>query len=86
MVQSRQKNPNIALARGTTRLLPLPLFALSYMIAAVTGAAVARNQEFIFYVVVMVVLISVVLIKSNPPSAVVLIKVMPRVSLPHQPC
>lgn len=41
------------------KLLPVFLFNAAYMAAAVTGAIVQGNREFIFYIVVMVVLIGV---------------------------
>jgi uncharacterized membrane protein len=42
------------------RLLPLIAFSALYMIAAVAGAMVQGNKEFVFYIVVMLVLIGVV--------------------------
>lgn len=42
------------------RLLPLIAFTALYMIAAVAGAMVQGNKEFIFYIVVMLALIGVV--------------------------
>ena len=44
------------------KLLPLALFTLAYMIAAVVGAVASGNREFIFYIVVMLALISVVML------------------------
>jgi uncharacterized membrane protein YjdF len=48
------------LHRPKPRLLPLALFTISYMIAAVVGALASGNKEFVFYIVVMLVLIGVV--------------------------
>lgn len=42
------------------KLLPVVLFNAAYMLAAVMGAVVQGNREFIFYIVVMLVLISVI--------------------------
>lgn len=42
------------------RLLPLLLFTAVYMAAAVVGAVLTGNREFIFYIVVMLVLIAAV--------------------------
>lgn len=42
------------------KLLPVLLFNAAYMLAAVVGAVVQGNREFIFYIVVMLVLISVI--------------------------
>ena len=42
------------------KLLPVVLFNAAYMMAAVIGAIVQGNREFIFYIVVMLVLISVI--------------------------
>ena len=53
--------PN-APAQEKPRLLPLALFTLVYMIAAVAGSVASGNREFIFYIVVMLVLITVVMI------------------------
>ncbi len=41
------------------KLLPVVLFNAAYMLAAVIGAIVQGNREFIFYIVVMLVLIGV---------------------------
>ena len=41
------------------RLLPLIAFTALYMLAAVAGAMVQGNKEFVFYIVVMLVLIGV---------------------------
>lgn len=41
------------------RLLPVTLFTSAYMLAAVVGALIQGNSEFIFYIVVMLVLIAV---------------------------
>ncbi|WP_395743180.1 hypothetical protein [Prosthecobacter sp.] len=41
------------------KLLPVLLFNGAYMVAAIAGAVVQGNREFIFYIVVMLVLISV---------------------------
>jgi uncharacterized membrane protein len=42
------------------KLLPVVLFNAAYMLAAIVGAVVQGNREFIFYIVVMLVLISVI--------------------------
>ncbi len=42
------------------RLLPLIVFTVTYMVAAVAGAIGQGNTEFIFYVVVMLILIGLV--------------------------
>lgn len=43
----------------TAKLLPVVLFNSAYMLAAVIGAIVQGNSEFIFYIVVMLILIGV---------------------------
>lgn len=45
--------------RPPPRLLPLIAFTAFYMFAAVAGAMVQGNKEFVFYIVVMLVLIGV---------------------------
>ena len=55
-------NPHDTSSPTGPRLLPLALFTLTYMMAAVAGAVAAGNREFIFYIIVMLVLISVVLL------------------------
>jgi uncharacterized membrane protein len=42
------------------RLLPLIAFTAAYMCAAVAGALISGNTEFIFYIVVMLLLIGVI--------------------------
>ena len=44
----------------TSRLLPLVAFTAIYMLAAVVGAMLQGNKEFVFYIAVMLVLIGVV--------------------------
>jgi hypothetical protein len=46
--------------RPPPRLLPLIAFTAIYMFAAVAGAMLQGNREFVFYIVVMLVLIGVV--------------------------
>lgn len=46
--------------QSPSRLLPLIAFTSLYMMAAVAGAMVQGNKEFVFYIVVMLVLIGVV--------------------------
>lgn len=54
------KNHAVMSARPSSpRLLPVTLFTAAYMLAAVAGAMVQGNSEFIFYIVVMLVLIAV---------------------------
>ena len=43
-----------------TELIPVTLFTLLYIAAAVIGATMSGNSEFIFYIVVMVVLTAVI--------------------------
>ncbi len=55
-------NPPPVQCSPKPRLLPLALFTLLYVLAAVGGSIVAGNREFAFYIVVMLVLISVVML------------------------
>lgn len=41
------------------KLLPVVLFNATYMLAAISGAIIQGNREFIFYIVVMLILIGV---------------------------
>lgn len=62
VVQCPVMTPHDLRSPTRPKLLPLALFTLFYMVAAVTGAAAAGNREFVFYIVVMLVLIAVVMV------------------------
>lgn len=48
--------------KAPPRLLPLALFTVAYMAAAIAVSVVAGNGEFVFYIVVMLVLVGVVVL------------------------
>lgn len=54
-------------SNGSTRPFPygVALFTAAYMLAAVAGAFIRGNKEFLFYIVVMLVLISVIAVVNH---------------------